>query len=328
MDNRSEYDAVVVGAGIAGLSAAVSAMQQGAGVAILERAPREDRGGNTRWTEAFMRMKNEHEVSDDFEEHFAKNSGDYLDPGLIAATARPYAEWPALVRTLSFADPEIIGTLADQAGPTIQWLKQFGIRFSDMPTYLMTQSTTRICPVGGGLALVEGLAAYAEAHGAAFFYETTARSLIRDQQGRVVGAQATQSGAKQIELRGPVVLACGGFEGNAEMQARYFGKRSRYMRPVARGGYYNKGEGIEMALAAGAAPCGDYTSFHAEPVDPRSGQSEPIVFHFTLGILVDKTGRRFTDEAPGTVDAIYEAITRQINELPDGIAWAVFDFEA
>lgn len=324
MSESPHYDLVVVGSGIAGLSAAVSAIQQGARVAILERAPKQDRGGNTRWTEAFMRMKSEDAVSDDFEDHFAANSGYHLDPVLIAQTARPYAEWPALLKTLNFVDPVVIGTLADQAAPTLHWLKGFGIRFSDMPTYLMTQSTTRICPVGGGLALVEALASYAEAHGVSYHYETTARSLIQDDNGRVTGVRATHRG-RTVGFHGPVVLACGGFEGNAEMQARYFGIRARYVRPVAHGGYYNKGEGIQMALAIGAAPCGDYTSYHAEPVDPRSGQSEPIVFHFTLGILVDRNGRRFVDEASAAVDSIYEAISRQINELPDGIAYAVFD---
>ena len=61
------------------------------------------------------------------------------------------------------------------------------------------------------------------------------------------------------------------------MLTHYLGPRARYMRPVARGGYYNKGEGIRMALAVGAAPCGDFGSFHAEPLDPRSGATEPSV---------------------------------------------------
>ena len=62
----SQFDVVVVGCGIAGLSAAVSAAEAGAKVAVLERAAVEERGGNTRWTEAFMRMKSETEVADDF----------------------------------------------------------------------------------------------------------------------------------------------------------------------------------------------------------------------------------------------------------------------
>ena len=57
------YDAIVVGCGIAGLSAAVSAAQAGAQVALLERAPREDRGGNTRYTESFWRMRSADAVS-------------------------------------------------------------------------------------------------------------------------------------------------------------------------------------------------------------------------------------------------------------------------
>ncbi|MGA7974548.1 MAG: FAD-binding protein, partial [Pseudolabrys sp.] len=121
------------------------------------------------------------------------------------------------------------------------------------------------------------------------------------------------------------VLACGGFEGNPEMLTHYLGPRARYMRPVARGGYYNKGEGIRMALAAGAAACGDYGSIHAEPLDPRSGATEPVVLVFNYGILVNKRGQRFVDEAPATVDATYEAITRVILDEPDGIAYCILD---
>ena len=58
------------------------------------------------------------------------------------------------------------------------------------------------------------------------------------------------------------------------MLTRYVGPRSIFLRPVCRGGYYNKGEGIQMALDIGAAPCGDFGGYHAEPVDPRSGIAE------------------------------------------------------
>lgn len=319
------FDLIVAGCGIAGLSAAVSAAEAGAKVALLERATIEERGGNTRWTEAFLRMKNETEVSDDFAEHFMDNSGTHLNPELVNETARPYEEWPAIVKALAFTDPEIIGRLVDEVPPTMAWLKEHGIRFSDMPTYLITQSTTRICPVGGGLALVEALAARAEALGVRFFYETAARRLVQDEFGNVTGLLAANAAGERMIFEGKVVLASGGFQGNAEMQARYYGERSRFVRPIARGGYYNRGEGIQMALDIGAAPCGDFSEYHAEPIDPRSGVSEPIVFNFPYGILVDIEGRRFIDEGSHTVDAIYENVARVINKLPGGMAWLITD---
>ncbi len=326
MQETLDADVVVAGHGIAGLSAAVSALEAGARVVVLERAPRAEAGGNTRWTEAFMRMKSPEAVADDFESHFAANAGAYLDPALVAEAARDYAAWPGIVKAHPFTDPELVGTLAAQAPPTLGWLQSLGIGFSPMATYLLTQSTTRIMPSGGGLQLVETLTAEAERRGATLLYETTARRLLLDEDGRVTGLGATQAGGRVLALRArAVVLACGGFEGNPEMLARYVGPKARYIRPVARGGYYNKGEGIAMGLAAGAAPAGDFTEFHAEPIDPRSGVSEPIVFCFPYGILVNRRGERFVDEASRTVDAVYEAITRRINEQPEGIAWCVMD---
>ena len=78
-------DLVVVGCGIAGTSAAVTALQAGLSVMLVERAPEEDFGGNSRWTEAYLRMKNDAEISDDFEERFAQNAGVNLDPNVLDA---------------------------------------------------------------------------------------------------------------------------------------------------------------------------------------------------------------------------------------------------
>jgi tricarballylate dehydrogenase len=142
----------------------------------------------------------------------------------------------------------------------------------------------------------------------------------------VVGVRAVGADHRPIDFRAhAVVLATGGFEGNWEMLAQYMGRQAVHLRPVARGGYYNKGEGIRMALAIGAAPAGDYASFHAEPIDPRSGVPEASVFVFPYGILVNRRGERFVDEAPGTVDAVYDTITKTVWQQPNGIAYAVFD---
>ena len=321
---RHDYDVVVAGCGIAGLSAAVSAAENGARVAVLERAPREERGGQSRYTEAYLRMKSESEVTDDFAVHLAENCAGYLDPELVEEASRDRASRAASARALSLADPDFIQTFAEMAGPTVAWMKRLGVRFEFLPTQFLTKSQPRLLPVGGGAAMVEALVARAEVLGVRFFYETTALVLVQGKDGAVTGLVA--GGAEgRIVLGGRVVLACGGFEGNAEMMTRYVGPRSVYLRPICRGGYLNRGEGIQMALEIGAAGAGDFGSYHAEPIDPRAGGSEPSVFIFPYGILVNKDAKRFVDEAPGTVDAYYERVTRRIYEQRDGYAYTILD---
>lgn len=320
------FDVVVAGCGIAGLAAATAAHEAGASVLVLERAPREERGGNTRYTEAFLRMKSESEVAHDFEDMFLNNSGWYPDPLLVADTAQDRENWPGLVRAMAMTDAEIIATFAENAGPTLAWLRERGIRFEMAETPFLTTSTSRLTPSGGGLALVETLADRLETAGVEIRYRTAARSLQVDETGAVVGVHIVGPGNRPATIAArAVILACGGFEGSIEMQTRYIGPRAAYLRPIARGGFYNKGEGVQMALDIGAAPAGEFGKFHAEPMDPRSGKAEPAIFAFPYGVLVNKTGARFVDEAPATVDATYERITRQIFEQPDGVAWAVFD---
>lgn len=319
-------DVVVVGHGVAGLSAAVAAAEAGVSVAVLERAPFDDFGGNSRWTEAYMRMKNDHEVADDFEDHFANNAGSNLDPIILGAAAGAYDSWPAIVRSHSFPDPELISFFADHVPPALAWLKGFGCRFEPLPIYLLTQNTSRIASVGGGLAILQALHKKGTELGVTFHYETTAKGLIRNGYGNVRGVRAQSGQEGEIVFHSDsVVLASGGYQGNPEMLTRYLGPKAGNIRPVARGGYYNKGEGIRMALELGAAPAGEYGSYHAEPVDPRSGEAEAVVFIYPYGVLVSTTGRRFIDEAPGTVDAHYDNITRSIADQPGGIAYAVFD---
>jgi tricarballylate dehydrogenase len=323
MHSQDNFDLVVAGCGVAGLSAAVAAAEGGANVAVIERATREERGGQSRYTEAYLRMKSLTEVTDDFETHLAENGSGAIDPELVEEAV--HSQRGALAKALSIADPTVIECLADNAGKTIQWLQGMGVRFDFLPTQFLTKSQPRLLPVGGGAALVEALAARAEALGVSFFYETTACALDQDAAGRVVGLKVRTRGVGARVLGGQVVLACGGFEGNAEMMTRYVGPRSVYLRPVCKGGYYNRGEGIAMGIEAGAAACGDFGSYHAEPVDPRSGIAEPSIFIFPYGILVNLDGQRFTDEAPGTVDAYYERVTRRIYEQREGTAWAVLD---
>ena len=78
-----EYDVVVVGGGIAGLTAACSAAEHGARVALLERATEAETGGNTRYTEAFLRMKSLDEAADGLEDTLVDDFMGHPDPGVV-----------------------------------------------------------------------------------------------------------------------------------------------------------------------------------------------------------------------------------------------------
>src|SRR3546814_362959 len=80
-----------------------------------------------------------------------------------------------------------------------------------------------------------------------------------------------------------------------------------------------------MALQIGAAPSGDYAEYHGQPIDPRSSASEALVMVYPYGILINRDGKRFIDEAPGTIDAHYEETIRLIAEQKKGIAYCILD---
>lgn len=318
-----EYDVVVVGGGVAGLSAACAAAEEGARVALLDRASEAETGGNTRYTEAFLRMRSLDETAEGLEDTLVDDFMGHPDPSVVNDAARPAERRSPLYRAHHVIDPDYVETLAAEAPATLAWMAGHGLRFEFLPTPFLTTSTTRMAPVGGGLAIVETMGKAARGLGVQLHFETTARSLLTGPSG-VEGVLArTASGP--VELRGRVVLASGGYQGNAEMMARYHGDLALTTRPVARGGNYNKGEGLEMALAVGAATAGNFSLFHAEPVDPRSGEPEAAIFCFPHGILVNAEGERFVDEARGPIDAWYERTTRDIQAQTGGVAWVVLD---
>src|SRR6478672_5189160 len=108
---------VVVGAGIAGLCAAISAAEAGAEVEIVDRAPKGERGGNSQWTEAYLRMKSDQEVSDDFEESLITNGSANPDPTVVASYAIGYSSWPSYVRAHASADPDVVSFFASEVPP-------------------------------------------------------------------------------------------------------------------------------------------------------------------------------------------------------------------
>ena len=293
---------------------------------MLERSTREQRGGNTRYTDAFLRLNSETELTEDFEWRLVNSSSALLEPELMEKTALPYEQWPLQVKAHAFADPVVVYTFAERVVGSISWLKSHGVRFVSEYPAMPTRSVPRMAPVGGGLEIVERLTAAAENAGVRFHYQTTGRSLKIGQMGDILGLTAWSPTEGVIDFTSKaVVLASGGFQGNPEMMTRYLGNSAYLLRPISRGGMFNKGEGIQMALDIGAAPAGQYDNFHAEPTDPRTSRTDPAIYSFSYGVLVNKAGKRFIDEASGLTDLIYEEVARNIWKQPDGQAWVIFD---
>ena len=302
-----DFDIVVVGCGVAGtaaaLAAAETAKEQGKSlrIAMLERSPYETRGGNSRDTAAYLRMVDETTVADNFVEEMLEFSG-------------------------GRSDENYIRTLSEKAAETIAWVKDKGVEFDYLPTLFLTANRPRLLPVGGGRAILDQLAKHAERLDVHISYQTTAWRLGVGEDGSINEIWVRGDDGKATKVTtGAVILANGGFQGNEEMLTRYLGKEAYKLPTIAPGGKFNKGEGIQMAFEIGAKSAGQLDSFHAEPSDPRSNRGDAAIMTYPYGILVDQSGSRFVDEGISTIDEQYEAVARQIFDLPEHIAYMISD---
>jgi tricarballylate dehydrogenase len=127
-----------------------------------------------------------------------------------------------------------------------------------------------------------------------------------------------------------VVLACGGFEANAEWRARYLGPGWEVAK--VRGSRFNVGDGLRMALAIGAMPAGQWSGSHSVAWDNNAPPTGDLSvgdafqkYSYTFGIMVNADGRRFVDEGSDIRLKTYSKLGRIILSQPDQFAWQVFD---
>jgi len=183
--------------------------------------------------------------------------------------------------------------------------------------------------VGGGPGLVAMLTAAARQRGIEIRYRTRALALLCD-GNRVEGVRVRSDGAMQELRANAVVLACGGFEANAEWRTRYLGPGWDLAK--VRGSRFNTGDGIRMALAIGASPRGNWSGCHAvqwEMNAPEFGDlavGDQFQKHsYPFGILINVTGQRFVDEGADFRNYTYAKYGRVVLEQPGQFAWQVFD---
>jgi len=326
------YDVLVVGAGNAACCAALAALDEKATVGILEKAPKRDRGGNSALT-AHMRFV--YNGIDDLRPLVKNMSDAELAKQLERLPHRTEAEvWDEFMRvTDNQADERMLQVHVAESLKTVHWLAAKGHDW--VPTGNVGDNI--LLMNGGGYGLQQRNFAILERAGATFHYDTAATSLIQDAKGRVIGVRAlTPDG--YAEFRGKaVVLACGGFEANAEMRARYLGKHWDTVK--VRGVPFNTGDGLRMALDIGAMPHGSWTTCHASPQDiAMSDSNMPSAYAmgsstvdqtnrymYPYSIMVNVHGGRFVDESEDTRGKTYAKMGGAILEQPGGIAFQIMD---
>src|SRR5258706_4467930 len=263
---------MVVGAGNAAECAAFAEGEGGSSVIMLESARIEECGGNSRYTAGAMRVVF-NGVSDlvqlyDLTDDEKKN----VDFGTY--TEEQYFDDMGRITNYR-TDPDLCEILVKRSFETMVWMRKKGVKFQ--PSYgrqafkvdgrFKFWGGLAVETWGGGPGLIELEHKACEREGIPIHYETPAIGLITDHNG-VKGVPA-RSGGRTLAIRAKsVLLACGGFESNAEMRARYLGPNWDLAK--VRGTRYNTGAGINAALPAGALPFGHWSGGHAVGWDPNA----------------------------------------------------------
>ena len=234
-------------------------------------------------------------------------------------------------------DPDLVEALVTKSFSTALWMKSKGVRF--VPIYgrqafkvdgrFRFWGGVTVEAAGGGPGLVDSLHAAAARAGVEVLYEARAMSLLQDDDG-VHGVRVRDGGrTRDIRARG-VVLASGGFEANAEWRTRYLGPGWDLAK--VRGSRFNTGDGIRMALEAGASPAGNWSGCHAVAWDRNAPEFGDLAVgdqfqkhSYPWGIVLNSHGRRFLDEGAEFRNYTYARYGREILSQPGQFAWQVFD---
>ncbi len=326
---------IVVGAGNAALCAALAAAERGASVTVLERAPEEESGGNTRFTAGAMRFAYDgvddlRALMPDLSEQEIGNTdfGTYTEEQFFDDMGRV---------TDYRTDPDLVELLVRRSKATMMWMRQNGIRFVPIFGRQAFKVDGRfkfwggltVEAWGGGPGLADGLSEAARQAGIEILYRSRATALLADDDG-VHGVRLRRDG-KTAELRaGAVVLAAGGFEANPEWRTRYLGPDWDLAK--VRGTRFNTGDGLRMAIEIGAAPCGNWSGCHAVAWDRNAPEFGDLAVgdafqkhSYPLGFVLNARGERFLDEGADFRNYTYAKYGRLVLEQPGLFAWQVFD---
>ena len=328
-------DIIIVGAGNAAFCAALAARESGASVLVLERAPEEEAGGNSRFTAGAIRC-----VYDGVKD-LRRLMPDLTDDECAITDFGTYTQeqfYNDMGRITDYrCDPDLVELLVTRSRDTLLWMASQGVRFAPIWGRQAFKVDGRfkfwggltVETWGGGPGLVEALTGAAGTNGIQVCYGARVTALLADDNG-VHGVRVKQNGKTREVKAGAVVLAAGGFEANHEWRTRYLGPGWDLAK--VRGSRFNTGDGIQMALDIGAAPYGHWSGCHAvgwERNAPEFGDlavGDAFQKHsYPFAIMLNADGERFVDEGADFRNYTYAKYGGVVLRQPSQFAWQIFD---
>ena len=296
LPKTSNYDVVVIGAGGAGFSAAITARNAGANVVLLEKMPAV--GGNSLISGAEMNV--------------ARN---WVQPKLGINDDSPELHAQDTFKGGDGkGDMKVINVMTHEALDAAKWCRDYlGVRFEDDNLFFFGGHSRKraLIPVGHtGTEFIAKFQAKADELGIPVITNMKAEELIKNKDGRVVGVKATMDGSEYtFNAKGGVVLATGGFGANPEMVKKYNPKIDERFKTTDAPG--TTGEALYMAERAGAQLV-NMGYIQTYPIcDPISGAIELIAdARFDGAIMLNQEGKRFVEELQRR-DVLSEAILNQ-----------------
>ncbi len=306
-------DVLVIGGGNAALCAALMAAEAGAGVLLLEAAPREWRGGNSQHTRNLRCM---HDAPQD-----------------VLVDAYPEEEfWQDLLKvTGGITNEALARRVIRDSSNCRDWMRRHGVHFQPSLSGALHTARTNAFFMGGGKALVNAYYRSAARLGVQVRYDAPVERIELD-GSRFVAAFV---GSERIEARS-CVLAAGGFESNREWLREAWGRNERGEWPadnfLIRGTRFNQGTLLKFMLDAGADAIGDATQAHMVAIDARAplydGGICTRIDCVSLGVVVNRDAQRFYDEGEDFWPKRYAIWGRLVAQQPGQVAYSIIDAKA